>query len=335
MPRSGRAAAGPALRECPVFFGSWPEAAGFVLLHRDADSPAPSGRDVRGFLSGLIRLAGLRGDGAAWWLALGRPLLGAPAPRHLRKMALHGDEGSVPDHTDSLYAALFVSGPAGLVPPLLSALGGQAPPEGLRVSVHAGSLSPKGIGNGGFVDPVSNLQELAPAEFDQCVFVGSEDPCYRGWSYLVLRDYHEDIEMWHDLPCSVQEQIVGRDKASGALLGGGLLWRSGGREDVSERAHVACVRPGRWRSRFQWRDRLYRRSLAYVEADGRQLSYGLYFISLCRNPVAQFKRIHDRYVFRGGQRYDRLISSGYVAPRSTAVLMLPPRQDLEGLAIEC
>lgn len=335
MPREARAAPAGALKSSPIFFGDWPESAGFVLLTARPAAPPASLPSVRALIECLVQAVRAQ-EGASWWLALGRRLLPESGPRHLRPLALHGDGATIPDLTDHLYAALFLSGPAGLVPDLLAELAGRVPaPEGVEIGLHLGSISPKGIGNGGFVDPVSNLQELEPAQFDDCLFVGEEDARFRGWSYLVLRDYHEDIEMWHDLPCTVQEQIIGRDKAGGHLLGGSLLWRRGGGTEVAERAHVACVRPGRDGRRFQWRDRLYRRSLNYVEGDGRQLRHGLYFIGLCRNPVAQFKRIHDRYVFRDGGRFDRLISSGYVSPKSSALMMLPPVCDLAALGLPC
>ena len=323
------------LRDCPFFFGPMPEARGFILF-RAGPGTRQTGRDeARRLIERAVCAARRRGGRLSVRLALGRRSFAEAVPRHLRGLDLSGDGAAVADDTERTIAGLFVAAPAADLSGYfadMSALA-NASPE-VEVSIHPGSDNASGIGHGGFVDPISNLQELSPQQFDASVFVGKEDPGFEGGSYIVLRRYVEDIEMWHDLPLTVQEQIVGRHRGSSRLIGGGLLW-DGRANGVSERAHVACARPGRDRSRFQWRDRLYRRSLAYVSRAGGGIEYGLHFIALCRNPVAQFKRIHDRHFFRGGRGFDRLLASGYVAPRSTALLFLQGSNETEGSAGSC
>jgi putative iron-dependent peroxidase len=311
----------PRLADCSLFFGETPESSGFLVFRR-SDGATECAAAARALIARAAGLAAARGLESR--AATGMLLAGAGGPRHLRSLPLHGDGDEVADHSERTYGALFFAGradPLAAFADEAEAMLRSAEP-GIAVESHRSCVNRGGIGHGGFVDPVSNLQELAPAQFDACVFVGAEDRAHAGGSYLVVRDYVEDVEMWHDLPVEVQEQIVGRTRHDNRLIGGGLLW-NGAPNAVAERAHVACVRPGRERKRFQWRDRLYRRSLPFVDCRDGRLEYGLHFIVLCRNPVAQLKRIHDRHVFRRGSRFDRLISSGYVHPRSTTLLFLP------------
>ncbi len=317
---------GSALRDCDIFFGEIPPVVGFILFNLESDYPCSALDDARNHIFDAMGQAS--SARISYRVAWGLPFLAEQRPRHLRSLELHGDRKSVAELTDMTLACLFLAADTScaVINQFDKLVEVARQSDSVRLSCHLAQLSPSGIGHGGFVDPVSNLQDLTPEQFDDCIFIGDEDPDYRGGSYLVLRDYVEDVEMWHDLPTAVQEQIVGRRKRDSRLLGGGLLW-GGGETEVPPAAHVACVRPGRGRPGFQWRDRLYRRSLSYVAATDAGLEYGLHFISLCRNPVAQFKRIHDRHIFRRGSRYDRLISSGYVLPRSMRLLFLPASQD--------
>ena len=70
----------------------------------------------------------------------------------------------------------------------------------------------------GFKDGTSNPGgEAALAEF---VFVGDDGPAWmRGGSYVVARRILVALEHWDRLPANIQEQTVGRHRASGAPLG--------------------------------------------------------------------------------------------------------------------
>jgi Dyp-type peroxidase family len=188
----------------------------------------------------------------------------------------------------------------------------------------------QGHGHGGFLDGVSNLQELPPKYFDACVFVGAEDAPFAGGSYAVIRKYEENLEMWTDLPDVVQEQIIGRRKTDGRLIGGDLLWRRNGGEKVLATAHVACARPDRHNEGFSWQDRLYRRSINYMEAPDRgTISYGLVFLTLNRDPAIQTERIHNTYMFPQNGDGDLLMTAGYVRALRTFLVYLPPRRTLD------
>jgi deferrochelatase/peroxidase EfeB len=69
----------------------------------------------------------------------------------------------------------------------------------------------------GFKDGTMNP---SGAELDQFVWVGSEGPSWmRGGTYLVARRIRISLEHWDAKSVSVQEQVVGRHKVSGAPLG--------------------------------------------------------------------------------------------------------------------
>jgi deferrochelatase/peroxidase EfeB len=58
------------------------------------------------------------------------------------------------------------------------------------------------------------------SELDRFVFVGAEGPAWmRGGSYLVARRIRISIEHWDTKSLSVQEQVIGRHKVSGAPIG--------------------------------------------------------------------------------------------------------------------
>ncbi|GAA3391202.1 Dyp-type peroxidase [Cryptosporangium minutisporangium] len=59
------------------------------------------------------------------------------------------------------------------------------------------------------------------ATFGKTVFV-SADGWMRGGSYLVVRRIRMLLDEWEELPVTAQEQVIGRKKASGAPLSGGV-----------------------------------------------------------------------------------------------------------------
>ncbi|SHM89395.1 Dyp-type peroxidase [Cryptosporangium aurantiacum] len=59
------------------------------------------------------------------------------------------------------------------------------------------------------------------ATFGKTVFV-ADDGWMRGGSYLVVRRIRMLLDEWEDLPVAAQEQVIGRKKASGAPLSGGV-----------------------------------------------------------------------------------------------------------------
>jgi deferrochelatase/peroxidase EfeB len=72
----------------------------------------------------------------------------------------------------------------------------------------------------GFKDGTMNSNVHPPANLNTTVWAGSESPAWmQGGSYLVYRRIRITLEHWDRLNPSLQEQVVGRSKLSGAPLG--------------------------------------------------------------------------------------------------------------------
>jgi deferrochelatase/peroxidase EfeB len=72
----------------------------------------------------------------------------------------------------------------------------------------------------GFKDGTMNSNAHPPADLDTTVWVGAEGPAWmRGGSYLVYRRIRIALEHWDRLAPTLQEQVIGRHKDSGAPLG--------------------------------------------------------------------------------------------------------------------
>jgi Dyp-type peroxidase family len=177
-------------------------------------------------------------------------------------------------------------------------------------------------GHSGFVDGTSNLQELSSQAFEECVLVQPEDdPAELQGSYLVLRKYEEIVELWEDLPEAVQEQIIGRHKESGLFIGQEADWTPKVASATHQQAHIRLANP-RIGSQ-SWRDRIYRRSISFVEPQKDGIRCGLLFIALCRSPQQQVMRIHNERMLPLAGPEDLLLSSGYIIPLLHAIYFLP------------
>ncbi|MFI6642698.1 Dyp-type peroxidase [Streptomyces sp. NPDC050504] len=62
----------------------------------------------------------------------------------------------------------------------------------------------------GFVDGSENPQGGAAAD---AVFVGDEDPGFRGGSYVIVQKYVHDMAAWRALSVEEQERVIGRTKS--------------------------------------------------------------------------------------------------------------------------
>ncbi|MGB6165573.1 MAG: Dyp-type peroxidase [Pseudonocardiaceae bacterium] len=72
----------------------------------------------------------------------------------------------------------------------------------------------------GFKDGTMNSNAHPPPDLDATLWAGAEGPAWmRGGSYLVYRRIRIALEHWDRLAPSLQEQVIGRHKASGAPLG--------------------------------------------------------------------------------------------------------------------
>jgi deferrochelatase/peroxidase EfeB len=72
----------------------------------------------------------------------------------------------------------------------------------------------------GFKDGTMNSNVHPPASLQATVWAGPEGPAWaHGGSYLVYRRIRITLEHWDRLPPSLQQQVIGRQKRSGAPLG--------------------------------------------------------------------------------------------------------------------
>lgn len=73
----------------------------------------------------------------------------------------------------------------------------------------------------GFKDGTVNSNGHPPADVDGTVWVGGEGPAWMaGGSYVVYRRIRITLEHWDRIAPSLQEQVIGRTKLTGAPLGG-------------------------------------------------------------------------------------------------------------------
>jgi deferrochelatase/peroxidase EfeB len=73
----------------------------------------------------------------------------------------------------------------------------------------------------GFKDGTVNSNVHPPTDPDTTLWAGSEGPSWmQGGSYVVYRRIRITLEHWDRLAPNLQEQVIGRQKVNGALLGG-------------------------------------------------------------------------------------------------------------------
>ena len=154
----------------------------------------------------------------------------------------------------------------------------------------------------GFKDGTDNLTAQEPDLLERFVWVGSEgdQSWMRDGTYLVARRIRIHLEEWDRSALQEQEQAVGRDKASGAPLGGtaerdpvnlGAKGRDG-LPVIPAGAHIRVAAPA-----TNGGERILRRGFNF--ADGvdpvtGELDAGLYFICFQRDPRRQFVPIQTR-----------------------------------------
>ncbi len=65
----------------------------------------------------------------------------------------------------------------------------------------------------GFVDGTENPEGVTPdSPAGRAVFIGDEDPDFRGGSYVIVQKYLHDMSAWRALPVPEQERVIGRTK---------------------------------------------------------------------------------------------------------------------------
>ena len=158
----------------------------------------------------------------------------------------------------------------------------------------------------GFQDGTENIVVQDSAALSSFVWAAepSSPAWMRGGSYQVVRRIEIALGLWDETDLDGQEQAIGRDKVSGALL-----------KALPPTSHVALTAPGK-----NDNQRLYRRGYSYLDgvtAGAAAPAVGLLFICYNKDPRKQFIPIQRRIAGR-----DAL--STYLTAIGSSVFACPP-----------
>ncbi len=190
-------------------------------------------------------------------------------------------------------------------------------------TVDGGPQTPRNLL--GFHDGTANRQVLDPGALEQTVWVeeGGDQPWMAAGTYLVARRIRIYLEAWARTSLEDQEAAVGRQKVSGAPLGGRNQFDQldleangpGGLPIIPATAHVRLAAAAQNHGA-----QILRRSFNF--ADGvdpltGELDAGLYFICFQRDPARGFVPIQQNLA-------SDALTGSYLLHTSSAVFACPP-----------
>jgi deferrochelatase/peroxidase EfeB len=160
----------------------------------------------------------------------------------------------------------------------------------------------------GFRHGTSNLRQ--GRELDRHVWIdGRERSWLLGGTLLVVRRIRIDLECWQALPAAAQEQVIGRQRDSGAPLGQRREYDPFALETLPPRSHARNAAP-----RSNGGAAMLRRGYSYDDGGG---DAGLLLLAYQRDPRRQFVPVQRRLA-----AHDAL--ADYSSTVGSAVFAIPP-----------
>jgi deferrochelatase/peroxidase EfeB len=153
----------------------------------------------------------------------------------------------------------------------------------------------------GFKDGTNNIRSEDEEAMRGHVWAGADDgpPWMVNGTYMVARRIRMLLDVWDSTPVSEQERTMGRQKDTGAPLGGrresdrvDLSARAAGEPAIPMDAHIRLAA-----SSENGGERILRRGYSFadgVDRDTGQIDAGLFFICFQRAPQRQFVAIQRR-----------------------------------------
>jgi deferrochelatase/peroxidase EfeB len=164
----------------------------------------------------------------------------------------------------------------------------------------------------GFRDGTLNLRR--PRDLDRHVWItGNERSWLLGGTFLVMRRIVVD-DSWHALETAEQEQVIGRDKGTGAPLGRRRLYDAPHLEKLPPDSHIRLAAP-----RSNQGIAILRRGYATED--------GLLFLAFMRDPRRQFVPLQAKLA-----RHDAL--ARHTRHTASAVFAIPPGANPRGFVGE-
>jgi deferrochelatase/peroxidase EfeB len=177
-----------------------------------------------------------------------------------------------------------------------------------------------------FRDGTSNPDVADPAKMRQLIWIGpgNGEPAWAtGGTYAIVRTIRMHVEFWDRVGMLEQEQMIGRDRVTGAPLGGTDEFQDprfdldpqGNRIPLS--AHIRMANP---RTPATADQRILRRGYNYHRGvdEAGDLDQGLVFIAFNQDPERQFATIQRRLDTEPMIDYITPVGGGYFfAPRGT------------------